>query len=108
MLEHAVDNRTHDACVDTDELLTGHAGLAGNTGSDHHHVAAFGGGIVVGHAAQTGVGAQDAGGLHDVHGLAFADTLFDIQQNYFIGDLVAHQNVCTCSAYVAGAHYCYF
>ena len=108
MLEHVIHNAFHDACVHADELFAGHAGLAGDAGSDDNDVAAFGHGIVVGHAFQTGVDAENAGRLHDVHGLAFGYAFLDVEKNDLVGHLVCYEYIGTSCAYIAGAYYCYF
>ncbi len=51
---------------------------------------------------------QDVGGLHDVHGFAFRYALFDVDEDYFVGNLSGYQYVSCGCAYIAGAYYCNF
>ena len=88
VLEHVLCNRLDDACINTDKFFAGHAGFAGNSRCDYHNVGVGGFGVVVGHACQTRLQPQDISGLHDVHGFAFRNALFDVDENYFVGNLV--------------------
>ena len=108
VFEHVVGNGFHDAGVHADEFFAGHAGFAGDTGGDNHHVGAFGSGVVVSYTFETGAQAKNAGGLHDVHGFAFGHTFFNVEENDFVGNLFCNQNVCAGGAYVAGADDCNF
>ncbi len=108
VLEHIVHHALDDTGVHADKLLAGHAGLTGDTRCDDNDITAFGHGIVVGYTHETGVDVEDAGRLHDIHGLAFRNALFDVEQNDFVGHLVCYEYISTCCAYISGAYYCYF
>lgn len=108
VLEHVVHYGFYNLGVNTDKFFASHTGFAGNTAGDDYHVGAFGGCVVVGDAAQTGVETQDAGGLHDIHGFAFGYALFDVEEYDLVGYLVGYKYVGTCGTYIAGADDCYF
>ena len=64
--------------------------------------------IVVGDAGETCLQTKDIGGLHDVHGLPFGNAFLDVDEHNFVGNLSGNQYISGSSAYVAGAHNCYF
>ena len=108
VLEHLVANALHDTGVDTDQLLTGHTRLTGQTARDDHDVRTARLAVIVRHTLYHGIKAHELGGLHDIHRLALGKTLFDINQTYFVGDLIDCQHVRARGSYVACAYYCYF
>ena len=108
MFEDVVGNGFYDTGVNADEFFAGHAGFARDTGGDNDNVGAFGSGVVIGYAFEAGAKAEDAGGLHDVHGFAFGHTFFDVEENDFVGNLLGNENVCAGGAHITGADDCNF
>src|SRR5260221_1754871 len=104
MLYYILRDRFYNACVGADQVIAGHARLAGKTGSDHYHIRPGRFGVVVGRANRTAIIYIDRSLLPNIERFAFGQPFFDIDQYNFIGDFALGQHVGTGGAYVSGTY----
>ncbi len=105
---HVLDHALHDVGVGADQLLAGHARLAGNTRGDDYHVRIGGLLIVVGDAHELGVEIHQRRALVHVQHLAFRKTFLDVDQDDFARNLAAKPSHLRRFAYGTCTYYCNF
>ena len=103
-----LSHRLHDAGIHANELLTCHTGFAGQTAGDNHYVGVGSLLIPIGNTLHNGVKTEELSCLHNIHSFAFGNAFFDIDEDYFAGHFLDSQHICTCCAYITGAHNSYF
>ena len=108
IFQYLLGYRLDNTGIHADELLTGHTRLAGQTAGDDHYIRVGGLLITVRNTLYHGVETQELSRLHDVHSLTFGYAFFDIDEDYFAGHFLDSQHICTCCAYITGAHNSYF
>ncbi len=108
MLQQVLRHAFYNLGVGADELLTRHAGLAGDARCDDAYGRTCRLAVIVRRAAYAGVKAEQRRGLHNVQRLAFGEAFLDVHQYQLFGQLFARNVVCACGAYCAGAYYGYF
>ena len=100
------DDVGHDVEVGVEEVVTAHAGLAGDACGDDDDVGVRGVGVVVG-ADDGDVALFDGHGLKEVEGFALGHTFDDVDEDY-VGELFGGDPVgCGCTD-VAGTYDGYF
>ena len=72
----------HDFEVDLDEVVAAHAGLAGDTGGDDHHIGVFDIGVFVG-ALESRREAFDRRRLRKIERFALRDAVHDVEEDDF-------------------------
>ena len=90
VLPDAGADLTHDIGIDADQIVAAHAGLAGHTGGNDHHLCAANAGIGIG-AGQFGVETLHRRAFGEIERLALRDAFYDVEKNDIAQLLEARQ-----------------
>ena len=107
IFHHVLDHAFHNVGVGADQLLAGHARLAGNTRGDHHHVRVGSLLVVVGHADELRIEIHQRRTLVHIQHLTLRQALFDVDEDHFARHFAASHHIGASSAHGARAHNCY-